>query len=90
MADRSDKDELERQTTSPGMPKIGSSGMAALPVDEPGQRSIEEQRRDLLRVIEELDGALRYMGNGHPQRNATEKRLEHLRAMLAQVEAITR
>jgi hypothetical protein len=90
MTERPDKDEIERATTSPGTPRIEGSGAATLPVNEPGQRSIDEQRRDLLRTIEELEGSLRYMGSGHPLRSSTQKRLAHLRAMLAQVEAVSR
>lgn len=88
MADQRDKDELERMMPVASVPRIEISGAASLPAKEPGQRSIEEQRRDLLRMIDELDGALRYMGSGHPLRDSTQKRLAQLRAMLAQVAAL--
>lgn len=41
------------------------------------------RRNDLIVQITELEGCLRYMGRGHPQREATQARYEALRALLA-------
>ena len=85
MADRPDRDQLV-----PG-PAIGSGitagrRTAELPTSEPVGRSLHEQRADLQRLIYELDGTLKYMGTGHPQRAATEARRAQLVTMLTHVE----
>ena len=86
MADRPDKDQLVRRPAAgPGVTASGQ--VAALPVSEPGARSLTEQRADLQRMIYELEGTLKYMGAAHAQRATTEARLKQLASMLQQIEA---
>jgi len=61
--------------------------VTALPTNEPGGRSLEEQRADLQRVIYELQGSLKYMGAAHPQRAASELKLTQLIEILKHLDA---
>ena len=86
MPDRPDKDHLVRQ--SQGSPGLSVSGRGAeLPTNEPGGRSLKEQRADLQRLIYELEGSLKYMGATHPQRATSEAKLAQLGEMLKHIEA---
>ncbi|MEE8408810.1 MAG: hypothetical protein V3T05_04330 [Myxococcota bacterium] len=87
MAERRDKDEIERSPRRPMAPKSPSAMTAALPSEEPNEPNLGQQRRELARQVEELASTLHYMGTGHPQRQATEQRLGQLRAMLSQMAA---
>lgn len=90
MTDRADKDVIERAPRPPTAPKSPSDMTAALPAQEPNEPSLGQQRRELMRQIEELESTLHYMGTGHPQRQETDQRLAHLRAMLIQMVAAER
>jgi len=81
----SDKDELDHSPLPPKSPRLASAGSSGLPINEPADRSVDQQRTDLMQMIEQLEGQLRYMGGTHPLRAQTAKRLDQLRAMLAQM-----
>ena len=65
--------------------KPGSRG--ELPVGEPQQEhgSLEDKRSELIAKIEEISGALRYMGTGHPRRMEMAAQLERMQKMLEQM-----
>lgn len=86
MGERRDRDEIERGPSLPTAPSANPTAPAAFPAREPQARSLPDQRDDLRRVVHELEGTLRYMGQAHPQRQSNEQRLSHLRVMLAQIE----
>ncbi|MEK7703999.1 MAG: hypothetical protein AAB426_03505 [Myxococcota bacterium] len=87
MVERRDKDQLERGPLPPTAPRAHPGAPATLPTREPEGRSLTEQRQDLVRLLEELEGTLRYMGQAHPQRQASEQRRAHLRTLLEQIDA---
>ncbi len=57
---------------------------AGLPLEK--ERSLAEQRDELLVQIDELESALRFMGEGHRERHPSEQKLAQLRILLGQVE----
>lgn len=69
-------------TGKPTGPRQGSG----LPVAEPG-RTLREQLDELLVHVDELEGALRFMGNTHPRREEMAAELDQARRVLAALEA---
>jgi len=88
MSERGDKDRMERGPT-PGV-SMAPPTPTTLPTVEPEDRSLQDQRADLVHMIDEIEGTLRYMGGAHPQRRATEQRLASLTQMLVQIDAALR
>ena len=84
MPDRPDKDQLVR-SVGPSKGTTSTTRGAALPTREPKDRPLAEQRAALERQVEELEGVVRYMGAAHPQRQASQAKLERLKEMLKQV-----
>lgn len=82
MSERPDKDELERGPAQPEPPRVSTAASATLPLADPGEQPLTEQRKALVGQIEELEGTLRYMGSAHPKRRSLQARLEQLRMML--------
>jgi hypothetical protein len=64
----------------------GASHGSGLPVAEP-ERSLRQQRDELLVHVDELEGALRFMGTAHPRRDAMLAELEQARRILGALEA---
>jgi hypothetical protein len=77
-----DKDELDRQRGPHTAPQVGSASTAELPVSDPGERPLVEQRAILIQQVRELESTLQYMGSAHPRRKDMQAHLEQLRIIL--------
>src|SRR4051812_28968849 len=78
MRKRAERDE--REYVSQGH---GRSAVQLVPLEgEPQGVPLASKRSDLVVQITELEGCLYYMGTGHPQREATRRRLDSLKALL--------
>ena len=90
MTGRDDEDTLTRLGTGRGA--SGAQGPRRAPADDPGLsfeepgRTLAEQRKELQVQVDELQGALRFMGAAHPNRRETEQLLAQVRNMLARLE----
>jgi hypothetical protein len=77
-----DRDELIRVGSAP---KPRPSGVSLeLPADGVGEPSDAERLVTLERQLTDVESALQYMGEAHPQQASYKKRAEQLRALLAQ------
>ena len=80
-----DEDTIERGSGPAGLVEGGSQ--AALPTEEQPPNPAE-QKRLLLAQIEDVRGRLRYMGSGHPRRQAEETHLRQLESVLEEMERL--
>jgi len=65
---------------------MGSSAMGPMPAGEPGEAPVEKKRQELTERRQELEGALRYMGSGHPDRERYQQQFEMISRMLDQID----
>ena len=84
----SDDDTLMPSGKNSARPSKKTTGFRGdLPAGEsPGEHSsLEDKRSELIAKIEELSGALRYMGDGHPRKKEMAAQLETMKKMLDQM-----
>lgn len=79
-------DTLERKWSSqpPGL-STRPDTPSVLPSREP-QPSLEQQRASLQEALTTLEDTFRYMGTGHPDYVSTQRRVQQLRALLAEMD----
>ena len=91
MADEKDMDKLEREARPVNTELLGSSGGRGSGAPRPAQGepvddNPQSQRQQLVDRIQEKEGALVYMGQGHPKRAQFEHELATMKKMLEQID----
>ena len=92
MGDDGDVDKIERDIPQKnadilGAPSgTGRSGVHPMANENPGQEDAESTRDQLKERMKAKADALRYMGQGHPQRAQFEHELNTMQKMLDQIE----
>lgn len=89
MADRPDKDQIDDEPTRPEPPRVSTSPGASFPTEEPNEQSLSDQREIIVGQVKELEGAVQYMGSGHPQREELRTRLKRLKEMLKRMDEMS-